>query len=114
MYIYRPQTKFAKVMFLHMSVILSTGGSAPVPAGMHTPPPYQRQNPSFPPPPEEPEADPSPPRGPETYCGKEGIVKKGQFLFKWNVVNLYIWSQYNFEITLEIMKKHLENIVGTL
>ena len=26
MYIYRPQTKFAKVMFLHLSVILFTGG----------------------------------------------------------------------------------------
>ena len=25
-YIYRPQTKFAKIMFLHVSVILSTGG----------------------------------------------------------------------------------------
>ena len=25
---YRPQTKFAKVMFLHVSVILSTGGGS--------------------------------------------------------------------------------------
>ena len=25
-YFYRPQTKFAKVMFLHLSVILFTGG----------------------------------------------------------------------------------------
>ena len=29
---YRPQTKFAKVMFLHVSVILSTGG-LPTPGG---------------------------------------------------------------------------------
>ena len=28
-YNYRPQTKFAKVMFLHVSVILSTGGGLP-------------------------------------------------------------------------------------
>ena len=28
-YCYRPQTKFAKVMFLHVSVILSTGGAIP-------------------------------------------------------------------------------------
>ena len=34
---YRPQMKFAKVMFLHLSVILSTGGvSASLHAGMHT------------------------------------------------------------------------------
>ena len=34
---YRPQTKFAKVMFLHVSVILSRrGGSAPLHAGIHT------------------------------------------------------------------------------
>ena len=34
-YYYRPQTKFAKVMFLHVSVILSTGGgvSRPIPGG---------------------------------------------------------------------------------
>ena len=36
---YRPQTKFAKVMFLHVSVILSMGGSAPFHAGIHTPQP---------------------------------------------------------------------------
>ena len=29
---YRPQTKFAKVMFLHVSVILSGGGGAAIPA----------------------------------------------------------------------------------
>ena len=36
---YRPQTKFAKVMFLHLSVILSTGGStwAGTPLGRYTP-----------------------------------------------------------------------------
>ena len=35
---YRPQTKFGKVMFLHVSVILSTGGgSAPLHAGIHPP-----------------------------------------------------------------------------
>ena len=35
---YRPQTKFAKVMFLHLSVILFTVGvSASVHAGIHTP-----------------------------------------------------------------------------
>ena len=37
---YRPQTKFAKVMFLHLSVILFTEGgevSASVHAGIHTP-----------------------------------------------------------------------------
>ena len=28
-YFYRPQTKFEKVMFLHVSVILSTGGAIP-------------------------------------------------------------------------------------
>ena len=49
---YRPQTKFAKVMFLHVSVILSTGGmSAPLQcwntpprpeAGTSTPPPSTR------------------------------------------------------------------------
>ena len=34
-----PANEVAKVMFLHVSVILSTGwGSAPVHAGMHTPP----------------------------------------------------------------------------
>ena len=33
-YFYRPQTKFAKVMFLHMSVILSMGGClGPYPGG---------------------------------------------------------------------------------
>ena len=31
MFFYRPQTKFAKVMFLHVSVILSTGGGSPGP-----------------------------------------------------------------------------------
>ena len=31
--IYRPQTKFAKVMFLHVSVILSTGGACVVAPG---------------------------------------------------------------------------------
>ena len=37
---YRPQTKFAKAMFLHLSVILFTGGvSASVHAGIHNPPP---------------------------------------------------------------------------
>ena len=30
---YRPQTKFAKVMFLHVSVILPTGGGCLVPGG---------------------------------------------------------------------------------
>ena len=36
---YRPQTKFAKVMFLHLSVILFTVGvSASVHAEIHTPP----------------------------------------------------------------------------
>ena len=30
---YRPQTKFAKVMFLHLSVILSTGGGGACVAG---------------------------------------------------------------------------------
>ena len=41
---YRPQTKFAKVMFLHLSVILSTGGgSASVHAGI--PPPQSRHPP---------------------------------------------------------------------
>ena len=34
---YRPQTKFAKVMFLHMSVILSTGGGGEY-LGRYTPP----------------------------------------------------------------------------
>ena len=44
LYFYRPQTKFAKVMFLHLSVSHSVhswggvlGASAPVHAGMHTP-----------------------------------------------------------------------------
>ena len=32
-YFYRPQTKFAKVMFLHVSVILSTGGACMVAPG---------------------------------------------------------------------------------
>ena len=42
---YRPQTKFPKVMFLHVSVILSGGGSAsvyariPCPPGAEPPPP---------------------------------------------------------------------------
>ena len=36
-YYYRPQTKFAKVMFLHVSVILSTGGG--VPGQVHPPEP---------------------------------------------------------------------------
>ena len=42
-YFYRPQTKFAKVMFLHLSVILFTGGglSALVHAGIHANPPEQ-------------------------------------------------------------------------
>ena len=29
MFCYRPQTKFAKVMFLHLSAILFTGGGVP-------------------------------------------------------------------------------------
>ena len=38
LHFYRPQTKFAKVMFLHVSVILSTGGgSASVHAGIPAP-----------------------------------------------------------------------------
>ena len=39
-YYYRPQRSCGKVMFLHLSVILSTGGgvSASVHAGIHTPP----------------------------------------------------------------------------
>ena len=49
-YCYRPQTKFAKVMFLHLSVILFTGGvSASVHAGIHppeqTPTPHWEQTP---------------------------------------------------------------------
>ena len=38
--IYRPQTKFAKVMFLHLSVshTVHRGMSASVYAGIHTPP----------------------------------------------------------------------------
>ena len=43
--------KFAKVMFLHLSVILSTGGSTPVHAGMHNPPRPEAE------PPPGPEAD---------------------------------------------------------
>ena len=35
---YRPQRSWGKVMFLHESVILFTGGSAPLHAGIHTPP----------------------------------------------------------------------------
>ena len=42
---YRPQTKFAKVMFLHMPVILSTGGSASVHPGMHPTPPGPETDP---------------------------------------------------------------------
>ena len=45
---YRPQTKFAKVVFLHVSVILSTGGGLPQcmlgyhpPGAGTTPPPEQ-------------------------------------------------------------------------
>ena len=37
-YIYQPQRSWAKVMFLQVSVILSTGGSASVHAGMPDPP----------------------------------------------------------------------------
>ena len=38
MFDYRPQRSCGKVMFLHLSVILFTGGvSAPVHAGIHTP-----------------------------------------------------------------------------
>ena len=38
LYIYRPQRSWGKVMFLHVSVILFTGGgSAPLHAGIHTP-----------------------------------------------------------------------------
>ena len=47
---YRPQRSCGKVMFLHLSVILSTGVSAPVNAGIHTPPgrhpPSQTHTPS--------------------------------------------------------------------
>ena len=39
LYIYRPQTKFVKVMFLHMSVILSTEGSRYTPRTRYTPRP---------------------------------------------------------------------------
>ena len=47
---YRPQTKFAKVMFLHVSVILSRGGgSAPLHAGIHTHLPWDQRQ--IPPPP---------------------------------------------------------------
>ena len=34
---YHPQTKCAKVMFLHLSIILFTGGSTSVHAGIHPP-----------------------------------------------------------------------------
>ena len=43
LYFYRPQTKFAKVIFLHVSVILSMGGTwagtppAGTPPGRYTP-----------------------------------------------------------------------------
>ena len=47
---YRPQTKFAKVMFLHVSVILSRGGGvAPLHAGIHTHLPWDQRQ--IPPPP---------------------------------------------------------------
>ena len=36
-HIYRPQTKFAKVMFSQVSVCPRGGGSAPLHAGIHTP-----------------------------------------------------------------------------
>ena len=44
-YYYRPQTKFAKVMFLHLSVILFTGGStwAGTPGQVHPPGRYTPQ-----------------------------------------------------------------------
>ena len=43
---YCPQQSWGKVMFLHVSVILFTGGSAPLHAGIHTHPPSdQRQAP---------------------------------------------------------------------
>ena len=52
---YRPQTKFAKVIFLHLSVILFTVGvSASVHAGIHTP---RQQTPPFPGSRHPPEAD---------------------------------------------------------
>ena len=35
---YRPQRSWGKVMFLHVSVILFTGGSAPLHAWVHPPP----------------------------------------------------------------------------
>ena len=44
-YIYRPQTKFTKVMFLDVSIILSTGGGVCPIACWDTHPPDQRQAP---------------------------------------------------------------------
>ena len=63
---YWPQTKFTKVMFLHLSVSHSVHrGSAPVHAGMHTPPPDQRQAPPpdqrRAPPPDQRQTPPNPP-----------------------------------------------------
>ena len=43
---YRPQRSWGKVMFLHVSVILFTGGSAPLHAGIYTPPPNRGRHPS--------------------------------------------------------------------
>ena len=45
---YRPQTKFVKVMFLHLSVILFTGVSASVHAGIPPPLPLWDQAPPIP------------------------------------------------------------------
>ena len=67
-YIYRPQTKFAKVMFLHLSVILFTGGGLPqCMLGYHppeqTPHPRSRHPPGtrHPPPPPGTRHPPPPP-----------------------------------------------------
>ena len=42
---YRPQCSYGKVMFLHLSVILSMGVSAPVHAGIHSQTDTPRQTP---------------------------------------------------------------------
>ena len=98
---YRPQQSCGKVMFLHLSVILSTGGmSASVHAGIHTPhpPPPLGRHPHWTDTPhwqtapwaDSPQADtpgqtpPSPPPKADGYC-------RGRYASYWNAFLFFIF-----------------------
>ena len=75
---YRPQTKFAKVMFLHLSVILFTGGRGVYPSMQWVRPPPRKT----------PQDNRPPPRGSASW---EIRATSGRYASYWNA---YLFIQF--------------------